>query len=140
LRKEYIIDGNSFDNLEGFYREIDRLLTKDLPWKTSNLDGFNDILRGEFGVHEYGEPILLRWINFEKSKNDFGYEATIRYYERLLLTCHPSNREHIKKQIADAKKRIGETLMDIITEIILDVDNTGHDCLLITDESTHLTK
>ena len=45
-----ILDGNAFSDMEGFYCEIDRLLTKDLTWKTGhNLHAFNDILRGGFG-------------------------------------------------------------------------------------------
>ncbi len=37
--------------MEGFYDEIDRVLTKDLDWKTGhNLNALNDLLRGGFGV------------------------------------------------------------------------------------------
>lgn len=32
--KEFIIDGNNFNDLEGFYCEIDKLLTKNLNFKT----------------------------------------------------------------------------------------------------------
>lgn len=28
--KEFILDGNNFNDIDGFYNEIDRLLTKDL--------------------------------------------------------------------------------------------------------------
>ena len=42
--KQIILDGNNFSNIEEFYDEIDRLLTKDLGWKTGhNLDAFNDL-------------------------------------------------------------------------------------------------
>ena len=129
MRKEFIINGNNFNNLEGFYDEIDKLLTKNC--KTGhNLAAFNDILRGGFGVHEYEEPILLKWINFNKSKKDFGYDTTIKYYETILKTCHQSNVEYIKGLLEKARQYIGETLLDIIIEIILDTDDSGHDCLL----------
>ncbi|MBO4749222.1 MAG: barstar family protein, partial [Lachnospiraceae bacterium] len=50
--KEITIDGNRFSDIEGFYTEIDRLLTRDLDWKTGhNLNAFNDLLRGGFGFH-----------------------------------------------------------------------------------------
>lgn len=76
MHREIVIDGNNFDDLEGFYCEIENVLTKNLTWKTGhNLNAFNDLLRGGFGVHEYGEPILLRWINFEKSRVCLGFEA-----------------------------------------------------------------
>jgi hypothetical protein len=45
------INGNNFSGMEGFYDEIDRVLTKDLDWKTGhNLNALNDLLRGGFGV------------------------------------------------------------------------------------------
>ena len=72
-RQEIIIEGKNFSDLGSFYDEIDRVLTKDLDWKTGhNLDGFNDLLRGGFGVYEYEEPIRLTWKNAAKSKNDLG--------------------------------------------------------------------
>ncbi|GHV08421.1 hypothetical protein FACS189485_19890 [Spirochaetia bacterium] len=133
MRKEFVIDGNKFDDLEGFYDEIDNLLTKDLTWKTGhNFAAFNDLLRGGFGVHEYGEPILLRWINFQKSKSDFGYDATVKYYKEILSKCHPANIEYITELLENAEYNKGETLMEIIIEIILDTNNSGHDCMLET--------
>ena len=70
--KIFTIDGNNFSDLEGFYNEIDKILTKDLNWKTGhNLDAYNDLLRGGFGVHEYEEPIVLRWINYKSLFNIF---------------------------------------------------------------------
>ncbi len=100
--KEITIDGNRFSDIEGFYTEIDRLLTRDLDWKTGhNLNAFNDLLRGGFGFHEYGEALHVTWINASKSKKDLGYEA------------------------AD-----GQTMFDVIVEIILDRDDTGHYCTL----------
>ena len=49
--KCFVIDGNNFDTLEGFYSEIDNLLTKDLNWDTGhNFDAVNDLLCGGFGV------------------------------------------------------------------------------------------
>jgi RNAse (barnase) inhibitor barstar len=75
LRKKItlIIDGNNFETLEGFYSEADKILTKKLTWDTGhNLDAFTDLLRGGFGVHEYGEPLLLIWKNSTKSKADLS--------------------------------------------------------------------
>jgi len=131
MRREFIIDGKNFSDIEGFYCEIDSLFTKNLAWKTGhNLDAFNDLLRGGFGVHEYGEPIKIIWKNFSKSRNDFGYGATVKHYERILTYCHPSNIGFEKDKLSDAKTRTGKTLLDIIVEIILDTNNSGHDCEL----------
>jgi RNAse (barnase) inhibitor barstar len=131
MRREFLIDGNDFNDIEGFYSEIDRLLTKDLTWDTGhNLDAFNDILRGGFGVHEYGEPIKIVWKNFALSRKAFGYEATVEHYEKMLSHCHPSNEKSVKALLSDAKNRTGETLLDKIVHIILDTDDSGHDCIL----------
>ena len=72
-RKTIIINGNNFSTLEGFYAEIDKVLTKGLDWKTGhNLNAFNDLLRGGFGIHEYEEPIKLIWQKSDKSKADLN--------------------------------------------------------------------
>ena len=68
-----IINGDNFSDIESFYVEIDWVLTKDLIFKTGyNLDAFNDLLRGGFGVYESGEQINLVWTNFSKSKKYLG--------------------------------------------------------------------
>lgn len=84
MRKEFTIDGNNFDNLEGFYTEIDKILTMDLTFKTGhNFVAFNDILRGGFGVFDE-EPITLKWINYEKSKKDLGNKTILILLETIL--------------------------------------------------------
>ena len=95
MRRELILDGNKFNDMNGFYDEVERIFTKGLDWKIGrNLDAFNDILRGSFGVHEE-EPIHIIWKNFSKSRKDLGCKA--------------------------AEK---------IVEIILDTDDSGHNCTL----------
>ena len=50
-KQKIIINGDNFADLESFYVEIDRVLTKDLDWETGhNLDAFNDLLRGEVEI------------------------------------------------------------------------------------------
>lgn len=67
------IKGENFSDLESFYNEIDRVLTKDLDWQTGhNLDAFNDLLRGGFGVYEYAEPVKIVWTHFSVSKDKLG--------------------------------------------------------------------
>ncbi len=69
------INGGNFYDLESFYDEVDKVLTKDLGVKTGhNLDAFNDILSGDFGVFSYNETLKLIWTNFSKSKKNLGDE------------------------------------------------------------------
>ena len=133
MRREFVLDGSKFHDMEGFYCEIDRLFTKNLGWKTGhNLDAFNDILRGGFGVHKCGEPVRIIWKNFASSRENFGYGATARYYENMLTTCHPANTDLVQSKLTAAKNGIGETLLDMLVGIITDTDDSGHDCELVT--------
>lgn len=85
-----IIDGNNFSNIELFYSsEIDRVFTKDIDCNTGhNLDAFNDILCGGFGVFKYDERIKFVWKNFQKSKLDLGNELTSRIIEIINSQKH----------------------------------------------------
>lgn len=83
--REVVLDGARFDDLDGFYNEMERLLTRNLNWKPGhNLDAFNDLLRGGFGVHEYGEPLRIRWLRYERSRELLGAETTLRLIEFML--------------------------------------------------------
>ena len=133
--KNIVIDGEKFSDLEGFYTEIDRLLTKDLDWQPGHgLDAFNDLLRGGFGVHEPGEALHIKWIHFAKSRQDLGYGATKDYYQEVLKKCHPTARERIEKKLQDANECKGRTILDMIIDVILDTDDSGHWCTLEIEE------
>ena len=91
--KKFLLDGNNFSDMEGFYDEIDKLLTNDLQWKTGhNLNAFRDLLCGGFGVHEYNEPVTIRWINYGKSKKDLGAEMVLILLE-IMLDCDDSDHD-----------------------------------------------
>lgn len=131
-RMKIVIDGNNFSTLEGFFDEIDRVLTKDLDWKTGhNLDAYNDLLRGGFGVHDIEQPLEIHWINSEKSRRDLGYPAKEQLLQNIYNRCHPSNRQSVLKRLEACKNHQGPTLFDDIIEITIDTDNSGHDCTVI---------
>ena len=113
------LNGNNFNSLITFYDEVEKKLTKNLDWKIGrNLNAFNDVLRGGFGMHEYEEPIKITWTNSSKSKQDLGWDETILYAESILTKCHPDNIAFVKEDIELAKQKKGETLFEIITGII----------------------
>lgn len=119
------IDGNKFSNLNEFYDEIELKLTNGLGWKIGrNLDALNDVLDGGFGVHEINENIELIWLNSGKSKLDLGWNETILYLKKKLEKCHPTNKPSVKSDLKDAESRKGQTLYEIITELINDKPNT----------------
>jgi len=118
-KQTIIINGDNFSDLESFYDEIDRVLTKDLDWQTGhNLDAFNDLLRGGFGVYEYKESIKLAWKNISKSKADLGLEATKKWYDRKIAENKIENQQFFKDKLKALTGNNGQTLFDIILEII----------------------
>ena len=67
-RQKITIDGRRFSSMAGFYDEVERVFTFGLDWKIGrNLNAFNDILRGGFGRHEYGQPIHIQWLALKKA-------------------------------------------------------------------------
>ena len=109
------INGNNFSNLTEFYDEVERKMTSGLNWKIGrNMNAFDDVLSGGFGVHDVDEKYQLNWKNSEKSKKKFGWPQTIEFIEAKLKTCHPTNIEFVKKDLEDAKNGIGETLFELI--------------------------
>ena len=101
-----------------FYDEIEKKLTNGLDWKIGrNVDTFNDVLNGRFGVHDYEEAIKLRWENSAKSKRDLGQKSTVKFIQEKLTTCHPANISSVKSDLEDAKSGKGQLLFEIIVDI-----------------------
>ena len=68
----------------------ERVFTFSLDWKTGrNLNAFNDILRGGFGRHEYGQPIHIQWLSYEKSVRDLGKEIMDTIVEIIWIQTIP---------------------------------------------------
>lgn len=75
--KVITINGDRITDIKSFHKEIDRVLTKNLDWKTGhNLDAFNDLLSGGFGVYDYQEKVKMIWKHFSKSKQVLGEDLT----------------------------------------------------------------
>ena len=65
--------------MKGFYREIESKMSFELNWKIErNLDAFEDVLDGGFGVHDVDEKYILKWHRSEKSKSE------LKYYDRII--------------------------------------------------------
>ena len=95
-KKTVIIEGGNFIDLDSFFTEIDRVLTKDLNWETGhNFAAYNDLLRGGFGVYEYEEPVIIIWTNFSNSLLTLGKELTTELVD--IIKTH----QHIEFQIKD---------------------------------------
>lgn len=93
MKKTITINGANFFSLNGFYTEIEKVLSKNIPWQHSqNLQALNDLLLGGYGVHNYQEPITLVWLNSQKSKTDLDYPVVItQQHDNLPRASLPSN-------------------------------------------------
>ena len=108
--KSTVINGSHFSDLSGFYEEVSRVLMKDADWKVGTLDGFDDIL--------YGFQGEIVWKESEKSKQDLGLEATKVFYENKINQGKPFNIELIQQKLDDLIDGNGQTLFEILVEII----------------------
>lgn len=116
-KKIFVIEGENFETLDGFYDEVQKELTDNFKGFGRNLDAFNDILRGGFGKFD-DEPIKIIWKNSKKSKKDLGFAQTIKYLEAKLEKCHPLSRDSVRNDLENAQRNKGKTLFQLITEII----------------------
>lgn len=69
--------------MDGLFREFNRLFDVGPDEAVHSLDALNDLLGGGIGKIPAGARLHIRWLNSEKSREDFGYGATVIYYEKL---------------------------------------------------------
>ncbi len=74
----FVIDGNNFHDFDSLFDEVEKSLIPNVQWGR-NLNALNDILRGDFG--SLPRFFILVWKNINKSKRDFGYEATAVFWQ-----------------------------------------------------------
>lgn len=121
-KQVFEIDGNNFSTLETFCDEVSRVLMLSSAVH-SNLDAFNDILRGGFGTPDEG--FILRWKNSDMSRQRLGYAETVRQLEKRLERCHPENRPDVARELELARLEQGETVFDWLVGIIRDHGRGG---------------
>ena len=109
-KKMTVINGSHFSNLAGFYEEVSRLFLKDEDWKVGTLDGFDDIL--------YGVDTNITWKDSQKSKEDLGFDLTKEFYENKIRQGKPFNVKLIQQKLDDLIDGNGQTLFEILIEII----------------------
>lgn len=117
-KNKIIINGSHFSDLSGFYDEVSSVLMKETDWKIGTLDGLDDILYGGFGVFESGEEIEIIWKESQKSKENLGLELTRNFYENKIRQGKPFNIELIQQKLDDLLSGKGQTLFEILVEII----------------------
>ena len=109
-KKSAVINGSHFSDLLGFYEEVSDVLMKDADWKVGTLDGFDDIL--------YGFQGEIIWKDSQKSREDLGFNLTKEFYENKIKQGKPFNVELIQQKLDDLIDGNGQTLFEILIEIL----------------------
>jgi len=109
-KKMTVINGGHFSDLEGFYEEVSLLFMKNEDWKVGTLDGFDDIL--------YGVDSDITWKDSQKSREDLGFDLTKEFYDNKIRIGKPFNIELIQQKLDDLIDGNGQTLFEILIEII----------------------
>lgn len=109
-KKMTVINGGHFSDLEGFYNEVSELFMNDEDWKVGTLDGFDDIL--------YGVESDITWKDSQKSREDLGFDLTKEFYENKIRIGKPLNVDLIQQKLDDLIDGKGQTLFEILVEII----------------------
>ena len=74
------------------------------------MDGFDDIL--------YGFEGEIIWKDSDKSREDLGFDSTKEFYENKIRIGKPFNIELIQQKLDDLIDGNGQTLFEILIEII----------------------
>jgi len=127
-KRVFEIDGSKSSNLEEFADHFTHQLHLETNWR-GNLDAFNDILHGGFGTPDGG--FVLLWKNSAQSKENLGYAETINWLNERVRNCHPTNVEVFRQRLVLAKRNEGETLFDMLVDIITSADHTDIELRLV---------
>lgn len=112
------IDANRFDDIPGFYDEINRVFMADEDWKLGHsLDALDDLLYGGYGILKDAGVARLRWKNMDKSRNDLGLETTRRWLSEKLEHPDRFNTQLIRTQLDALDQGQGQTFFEIVLDI-----------------------
>ena len=108
------IDGNKVSDFASFIQEFNRIYAPfDVLWK-GNLDAFNDFLVWP------DEKYILVWKDSARSREKLGHGEMVQWLEGRVQHCHPSNVPQMQERLEAAKLGKGQTMFDLVVEIIQD--------------------
>lgn len=113
-----VLDGARFDDIAGFYAEINRVFMADEDWQLGpSLDALDDLLYGGYGVARDAQAVQLTWLQFEKSRQALGVAATRGWLQAKLAQPGHFNTDGVQRQL-QALQAGGPTYFDIVQEIL----------------------
>lgn len=121
MTAEFTLDAARFDDIAGFYQEINRVFMADEDWGLApSLDALNDLLHGGFGALPGDGPARIVWLDIDKSRRDLGVPATRDWLRAKLDRPGPFDTAAIRDQLAALEAGGGPTYFDILMEIFAD--------------------
>lgn len=120
-RLTLVIDADRFDDIPGFYGEVNRVFMAGEDWQLGeSLDALSDLLHGGYGAAKGVPEYTVRWLNMEKSQQDLGLEATRQWLSAKLDQPERFNTPHIRAQLGALEAGAGQTYFEIVMEIFAD--------------------
>ena len=114
-KAHYVVDGKTFETLEGFFDEMNRQLAVSTE-SAKTLEEFEKMLQKEF--NDASKGMVFVWKNHHLSKESLGFGETMRFLEKKLKVCHHSEVLVVRKELAQTKKGNGILLFDAIIELL----------------------
>nr|WP_246184907.1 NTP transferase domain-containing protein [Paracoccus aestuariivivens] len=112
------IDGGSFDGIDGFYEEINRVFMANEDWRLGHsLDALDDMLYGGYGALNGAMSVGIHWKNIGKSRQDLGVGTTRNWLLGKLAQPVGYNTRHIQAQLDAVERGEGETFFEIVLQI-----------------------
>src|ERR1700749_2472639 len=106
------IDGSKVHDFKTFIDEFNRVYSRfDVLWN-GNLDAFNDYLAWP------DERYVLVWEQSGLSRAGLGYGEMRKGLEERVRNCQPANGSHMRERLESAKLGNGQTMVDLLWEII----------------------
>jgi hypothetical protein len=106
------IDWSKVHDFRTFIHEFNRVYSRFGVLWHGNLDAFNDYLVWP------DEKYVLIWRDSYLSRERLGYEEMVKWLEERVQNCHPSNVPHMQERLEAAKLEEGQTMFDLLVEII----------------------
>ena len=120
---DFTLDAARFDDIAGFYREINRLFMAAEDWQLGeSLDALDDLLYGGFGALAGVGQARLIWRGIKKSRADLGLAAT-QAWLCAKLDQPQFDTTAIRDQLKALERGEGQTYFEIIVGIFADHPN-----------------
>jgi hypothetical protein len=114
--KAFTIDGRAVRSFEDFAEAVNAGFVRHIggTWN-GNLDAFNDFLSWPPETN-----YELEVLGAETCGQHLGHAAKAAWLRAHIGTCHPSNVADMKARLVQAESGEGETLFEVILEIVAD--------------------